>query len=172
MTSDGDEKSVEANVNVCRPTGLKGVDRREMASTCCITGPSTHLYPTVAWRAHKDTWGQDCILSLASRGMDVLLCSCLWSSFFKWLTSEHCSASRSTRFKPPHFSCWNLFFYLLFSLLAYAHLPQVVFQPPQAWRWSPCSRKRLLPTAAFFSFYFHAVCAPSKSKPINTKNIH
>lgn len=41
-------RSVDANVNVCRQTGLRGADRREMASTCYIAGPPTPLYPTAA----------------------------------------------------------------------------------------------------------------------------
>lgn len=32
-------RPVEANVNACRQTGLRGADRREMASTCYIAGP-------------------------------------------------------------------------------------------------------------------------------------
>lgn len=32
-------RPVEANVNACVQTGLRGADRREMASTCYIAGP-------------------------------------------------------------------------------------------------------------------------------------
>lgn len=67
-------RPVEANANVCRQTGLRGADRREMASTCCITGPSTPLHPT-GCRVHL-------VLQEASRGFDVLLSSYLYPVFF------------------------------------------------------------------------------------------
>lgn len=156
-------RPVEANVNTCGQTGLRGADRREMASTCCIAGPllpsSPQLHDTHI-NLHTCVCVCPCPLPSAlswalwrHRGMDALSSPCPSSPDF-----------RSCCLVPP-FSLLVFSIYLsltiscaaVFSFIASfckhmlsphpPYLSQVVFQPPKVWRWSPCSEERLLPPA-------------------------
>lgn len=62
-------RPVEANVNACRQTGLRGADRREMASTCYIAGP-----PLLSTPQLHDTQTHTWIYTLAC--VCVRVCPC------------------------------------------------------------------------------------------------
>lgn len=131
-------RPAEANVTVCRQTGLRGADNREMASTCYIAGRrvsftpqlhDTHLLHecvSVCWLVSpafslvRCTWRQ--------RGMDVLSSPCLSVSHLRsrrLVTHKPILPSSPLSFDlsfPRYLFCCSLLFslHLSSSQLAYA----------------------------------------------------
>lgn len=71
-------RPVEANVNACRQTGLRGADRREMASTCYIAGPPLLSTPQLHdTQTHMDLHTSLCLCAClpVSSALSLVLCS-------------------------------------------------------------------------------------------------
>lgn len=78
-------RPAETNVNVCRQTGLRGADRREMVSTCYMPGLLSFL--PHSWMTHTQTWAYSLVCGCLPVS-SVLSCAlCTWGQREGWMSS-------------------------------------------------------------------------------------
>lgn len=170
-------RPAETNGNVCRQTGLRGADRREMVSTCYMAGPpllfTLQLHDT---HRHGSTHQCVCLLqfSALSRGLHtrgrerggcpLFSLPLLLSSSILLLSHTHIPSSLSFLSSLPRYlSGWSLLFSLHLSSSQHMLFPQPTYlsgclsASASTLLISPLGGKTLLPPAATAHPHGHAI---------------
>lgn len=145
MWNDSRCKPGEANVNACRQIGLRGADRREMASTCYIAGIPALFTPQLH-DTHAYVNLHASVYLPVSSALSFVLCSCRLAEgqMSSLLLASHpliFNAFESHTQIYPSLLCPFVFLFVAPSRLLLQHLiasfilhvSYVMFQPPQVW---------------------------------------